>query len=246
LISELGVLAIVSGLFVGALLGRGRGFSWKGCVLGGILSYPILGYAYYVLALQFLILQQWGGDETAYLGFVLLGMWIGSALGLYRGLRKARRKGWAAIVSPLVILVPILLFWATEVMDLRSAYIYLGDSEVPVPYAVPATLPPSCPHVEARITSPGVNAVLRGVVQIRGTADIRYFQFYKVELGAGDKPWTWSVIGDDVVRKRVVDDVLVTWDTSKMPPGVYTLQLTVVDVIGNYPSPCKVKVSVVR
>ncbi len=307
LISGLGVLAAVMGLIAGALLGRGKGFSWKGCVLGGILSYPVLGYAYYVLALQFLILQQWGGDEAAYVSFVLLGIWIGSALGFYRGLRKARRKGWAVIVSPLVILAPILLFGATEVMDLRSAYIYLGDSEVPVPYivfagsgpsptppptstptptpvyvtstptqpyrtstptsrpratptptrrkstsatrapAMPATLPPPCPYVEARITSPGGNAVLRGIVQIRGTANIRDFQFYKVEFGAGDEPRTWSVVGDDVVRKRVVDDVLVTWDTSKVPTGVYTLQLTVVDVTGNFPfPPCQVTVSVVR
>jgi len=91
-----------------------------------------------------------------------------------------------------------------------------------------------------------VNAVLKGVVQIRGTANIRDFQFYKVEFGIGDKPWAWSVIGDNVVRKPVVDDLLVTWDTSKVPPGVYTLQLTVVDITGNYPPPCKVTVSVVR
>jgi hypothetical protein len=91
-----------------------------------------------------------------------------------------------------------------------------------------------------------VNAVLKGVVQIRGTANIRDFQFYKVEFGAGDEPLTWSVIGDDVVRKRVVNDVLVIWDTSKLPPGVHTLQLTVVDITGNYASPCKVKVNVVR
>jgi hypothetical protein len=88
--------------------------------------------------------------------------------------------------------------------------------------------------------------VLKGIVQIKGAANIRDFQFYKVEFGAGDKPSTWSVIGNDVVRKRVVDDVLVTWDTSKVAPGVYTLQLTVVDITGNYPSPCQVKVSVVR
>jgi serine/threonine protein kinase len=307
LMGGLGLVAMLIGLMVGAWLGHGKGFSWKGCVLGGILSYPALGYAYYVLALQFLILQQWDGDETAYLSLVLLGIWIGSALGFYQGLRRARQKTLAVAVSLLVVLIPIGIFGLSEVGDLRSAYIHLGDSEVPVPYvvfagsepvppppptstpaptpvhatntptqpyrtptptsrpratatptrrlvtptatmapAVPPTLPPACPHVDARITSPGVNAVLKGVVQIRGTANICDFQFYKVEFGASDKPWTWVVIGDDVVRKRVVDDVLVTWDTSKVQPGVYTLQLTVVDITGNYPSPCRVKVSVVR
>jgi len=306
LMGGLGLVAVLIGLIVGAWLGHGKGFSWKGCVFWGILSYPVLGYAYYILVLQFMILQRWGGDETAYLGFVLLGIWIGSALGFYQGLRHARRKGWAAVVSLLVVLVPTAILGVTRVADLRSTYIHLGGSEVPVPYvvfvgsepsppppptstptptrvyptgtptwpyqtstptpsrptptptqrvatptptqapAVPPTLPPPCPHVEARIKSPGVNAALRGVIQIRGTADIRDFQFYKVEFGAGDKPSTWAVIGDDVVRKRVVDDVLVTWDTTKVPPGVYTLQLTVVDITGNYPSPCQVKVSVAR
>lgn len=306
LMGGLGLLAALIGLIVGAWFGHGKGFSWKGCVLGGILSYPVVGYAYYILALQFLAMQQWGGDETAYLSFVLLGIWIGSALGFYQGLRSARQKTLAAAVSLLVVLVPIVMVWLSRAVDLRSAYIHLGDSEVPVPYvvfagsepvppppptstptptrtyatstptrhyrtstptppprvtptqrvathtptpapAVPSTLPPPCPHVEARITSPGVNAVLKGVVEIRGTANIRNFQFYKVEFGVGDKPSTWSVIGDDVVHKRVVDDVLVTWETGKVPPGVYTLQLTVVDITGNYPlPPCKVKVSVVR
>jgi len=306
LMGGLGVLAVLIGLIAGAWLGHGKGFSWKGCVFGGILSYPVLGYAYYILVLQFMILQQWGADEAAYLSFVLLGMWIGSVLGFYQGLRHARRKGWATVVSLLVVLVPIVMFGATRMVNLRSAYIHLGDSEVPVPYVVfagsepspappptstptptpvyvtstptrpyptwtptpsrptptptkrvatptptlvsaaPPTLPPPCPHAEARITSPGMHAVLKGVVQVKGTADIRDFQFYKVEFGAGDKPSTWSVIGDNVVRKRVVDDVLVTWDTTKVPPGVYTLQLTVVDITGNYPMPCQVKVSVVR
>ena len=308
LLGSLGLLAALIGLIVGARLGHGKGFSWKGCVLGGALSYPVLGYAYHVLALQFMILQRWGGDEAAYLGFALLGIWIGSVLGFYQGLRKARRKGWAAIVSLLVVLAPIAMFWRTGMLDLRNAYMRLGGSEVPVPYvvfagsepsptplpistpaptrryatntptrlhltstptarptrtptptqrkvtstptrapAVPPTLPPPCPHAEARITSPGVNAMLKGIVQIRGTANIRDFQFYKVEFGAGDKPSTWSVIGDNVVRERVVDDVLVTWDTGRLPPGVYTLQLTVVDITGNFPfPPCKVKVNVAR
>ena len=88
--------------------------------------------------------------------------------------------------------------------------------------------------------------MLKGVVQIRGTANIGNFQFYKLEFGVGDNPQAWSFIGDDVGREPVVDDVLLTWDTSKIPPGVYTLQLTVVDITGNYPPPCQVKVSVVR
>ena len=307
LMGGFGLVAVLIGLMAGAILGHGKDFSWKGCLLGGALSYPVVGYAYYILTLQFLTMRRWGGDETAYLSFVLLGIWIGSVLGFYQGLRKARRKGWAVFVSLLVALAPIAVFGATRMVDLRNAYVHLGDSEVPVPYvvfagsepvppplptatptptrryatstptrpyrtstptsrpratstptrrvaiptptrapAVPPTLPPACPHVEARITSPGVNATLKGVVQIKGIADIPDFQFYKVEFGVGDKPSTWSVIGDNVVRKRVVDDVLVTWDTGKVPPGVYTLQLTVVNITGNYPSPCKVKVSVVR
>jgi len=161
LVWGLGLVAALIGLIVGVWFGHGKGFSWKGCVLGGVLSYLLLGYAYYVLTLQFMILQRWGGDETAYLSFVLLGIWIGSVLGFYQGLRKARRKGWAAVVSALVVLVPIAMFWGTGVLNLRSAYIYLGDSEVPVPYVVfagsepvPPPPPTSTPILAAHTPKP--------------------------------------------------------------------------------------------
>jgi len=119
--------------------------------------------------------------------------------------------------------------------------IILLPTETPTP--TPMT-PPPCPNPDARLTFPPMNAVLRGAVEIVGTANIRDFQYYKLEFGPGDSPTSWSFIlsGD----KKVVNGPLGVWDTSALAPGVYTLRLVVVDITGNYPEPCTVRVIIER
>ena len=99
----------------------------------------------------------------------------------------------------------------------------------------------SCPNPGVQITSPGMGATVRGSVAIMGVAAIENFQFYKVEVSAGEQPGSWTVI-TDVHRQPVTSGQLDTWDTSPYPAGVYWLQLVVVDQTGNYPNPCAVKV----
>lgn len=114
----------------------------------------------------------------------------------------------------------------------------------PLPTATePAVQPPDCPDPRCRITWPGVNAVLQGAVQVTGSAYTDGFQYYKLEFGVGNDPNPSSFIlrGDTPVH----DGVLGTWDVSVLPPGVYTLQLKVVDYTGNWVDPpCKVLVTV--
>lgn len=110
----------------------------------------------------------------------------------------------------------------------------------PTHEAIPGVMP-NCPNRKARLTYPTVNAKLRGTIQIKGSANIDNFQFYKVEYGEGDNPKAWHGISD-VHRTPVVDGVLDVWNTDALPEGVYTLRLTVVDNTGNYPEPCDVRV----
>ena len=115
-------------------------------------------------------------------------------------------------------------------------------SPTPTPPPPTPTPPPVCPDPRARITSPTMDAELGGTVQIEGSANIDNFKFYKLEYGVGDEPSSWHSIGEEY-RSPVIEGLLCTWDTTQLPPGAYTLRLTVVDITGNYPiTPCDVRV----
>jgi hypothetical protein len=106
----------------------------------------------------------------------------------------------------------------------------------------PIVAPASCPDPMAKITYPGINQTVEGIVEIRGTANITAFQFYKVEFGFGDGAGEFHVI-DDLKYYPVENGLLVLWNTGELS-GPVTLRLTVVNIDGNYPTPCEVPVVV--
>jgi hypothetical protein len=108
--------------------------------------------------------------------------------------------------------------------------------------ATPNVAPASCPDALARITYPGVNQTVGGVVEIRGTANTADFQFYKVEFSFGGGNSEFHVV-DELKYSVVEDGVLVLWNTGELS-GSVTLRLTVVNTDGNYPPPCEVPVIV--
>lgn len=114
----------------------------------------------------------------------------------------------------------------------------------PAVTATPIPVAPACPNPGVRFTSPGMGAQVSGVVRVAGTAAIDNFQFYKVELGVGDRPQDWSFLFSG--NSTVNGGVLGNWDTSHLSPGIYSLRLVVVDNTGNYPEPCRTSVSVER
>jgi len=101
---------------------------------------------------------------------------------------------------------------------------------------------PNCPNSGVRLTNPTVNAVLKGLVEFRGSANIDDFQFYKLELKGEATSGEWQTIFID--ETPVPDGVLGVWDTSALPAGAYTFRLVVVDKTGNYPEPCEVNVTI--
>lgn len=108
----------------------------------------------------------------------------------------------------------------------------------PTATSVPAA-PAGCGDPNIVITSPGNGATVSGAIAITGTADDNAFQFYKVEIGAGDDPGQWSVI-DDIRKQPVHGGTLITLNTSALPNGTYTIRLVVVDVTSNFAPPCYV------
>ena len=88
-------------------------------------------------------------------------------------------------------------------------------------------------QVQVYVTSPEMGAEVRGLVEIRGSALVPSFQFYKVEFGVGPNPVDWSVIGS-LHSAPVVNDVLEVWNTTALPDSEYTLRLQGVKQDGNW------------
>ncbi len=116
----------------------------------------------------------------------------------------------------------------------------VADTPTPTPDLSQGQLP-NCPHPGSRITQPGNGARVNGIIQVSGTATLDNFDYYKFEfriLNGGE----WSFIAR--FDNPVVDGVLGTWNTDTAAPGEYEFRLVVVDVVGNFPEPCTVRLIV--
>lgn len=99
---------------------------------------------------------------------------------------------------------------------------------------------PACPDPAARITQPGNGAQVSGVIQISGAANVENFDYYKFEFRVPGGEWSFVERHD----APVAGGVLGSWNTGTVPPGEYDLRLIVVDISGNYPEPCTVRLIV--
>jgi hypothetical protein len=69
-------------------------------------------------------------------------------------------------------------------------------------------------------------------------------QYYKIEIGAGSSPSSWSTFGT-THSQPVVNGVLETLHAEALAPGEYVIRLIIVRNDGNYPTPYVVPISVV-
>lgn len=99
-------------------------------------------------------------------------------------------------------------------------------------------LPPTCRD----LTYPPNNAVVKGEIEIRGTADVQNFWYYKIEFRFDNEPNLWRYIYS--AYAPVHDGVLAIWNTSPLPNGVYWLRLAVVDRTGNYRPGCEARITI--
>ncbi len=103
----------------------------------------------------------------------------------------------------------------------------------------PAPQRPQCADPGSVITSPGLNARVSGMVAIVGTATHANFNYYKLEYGPGANPadteWSFFAEGNQPVN----NGQLGALNASLLPPGTYSIRITVVDASGNFPPPCQ-------
>jgi hypothetical protein len=104
-----------------------------------------------------------------------------------------------------------------------------------------------CLYPPATITSPIPGAILAGVVEIRGTANIDNFAFYVIEVSTLGDNWLTVITSptdENGDPKPVVDDILGTWNTALIDPGDYGLRLIVYDSAGNHPLACTIPITI--
>lgn len=111
----------------------------------------------------------------------------------------------------------------------------------PTPTAPPAVVAPVCADSRLAFFTPGVGQVLSGVVSITGRAAHENPDYYKLEYAVGANAEGGYVYFDG--NKGQVDGgILGTLNTTALPNGEYTLQITMVDLTGNFPPPCRVSI----
>ncbi|KAA3648119.1 MAG: hypothetical protein DWQ07_03750 [Chloroflexi bacterium] len=99
-----------------------------------------------------------------------------------------------------------------------------------------------CVPAQLVFSAPEAGSTIRGNVEVTGTVDIENFGFYKFEVARADEA-LWLTI--QAGRNPVIDNVLVeSWDTSRLPPGDYVLQLIVTNNAGEELPACRIPVRI--
>jgi hypothetical protein len=105
-----------------------------------------------------------------------------------------------------------------------------------------SVIAPNCPTPGVQLSFPGTNTVLKGTVEIRGSASIENFGYYKFEFKSLATTDEWHHVYTN--QQPVPNGVLGYWNVDPLPAGPYLFQLVVVDITGNYPPPCQVTISI--
>ncbi len=170
-----------------------------------------------------------------------------------------RRLGQATVVLTLIALLfcgefimasfvvpglPASYFLTTPTLDLLATPTGTLSPESATPFvlAPPSGASRGCVPGQVIITSPKAGSEVRGRIEIRGTASIPNFGFYKYEVAPlHADTWITIAAGRDVK----VEGSLGEWDTTAIPAGDYQLRLVVVDNRGEALPPCIIPVRVI-
>jgi hypothetical protein len=117
---------------------------------------------------------------------------------------------------------------------------------VPVQEAItptPGVQGSGCVPDQIEISSPPDGAETNDVIEIRGTANIPNFGFYKLEMKTLEATDWLTILAGNEVR---IDSTLGFWNTSLLVPGVYQLSLVVTDNQGQTLPACVIQVNVVN
>ena len=124
-----------------------------------------------------------------------------------------------------------VLTWLQDTVDGRNWAI--GQNLV-LPSGGNLALPPSLtcdattPRPVYRIISPVAGQELQGVVDILGDVSGPGVVGYRIDYGLSHSPGAWSTLTEVRENNQSVGNVLMRLDTSTIPPGPFTLRLTLI------------------
>lgn len=171
------------------------------------------------------------------------------------GLEKdaARRRQNAALAAFVVIIAAGLAVFAFNRYALPAAG-PAGVAGTPAPDATPLPSPTpiqsggplvvdssGCQNPAVTLTQPASGEKISGAYEIRGTANIPNFAFYKVEMSGAATSGAWVTLAVGNVPQ--VNSPLGSFDTAPYQSGEYAFRLVVTDNVGRAAPPCVIVVS---
>ena len=165
------------------------------------------------------------------LGFLVAGMFVGEFY-------------IATFITPFLPatdlkITPTLDMLATPQLTLVVA----NDGQTPILTQPVQSGMSGCVDGSNMISSPDPGDTLTGVVDVKGTANIPNFGFYKYEITpAGTQ--SWATIGAN--REPKIDDELGKFNTLSQSNGDYFLRLVITDNVGNALEPCVIAVRILN
>jgi hypothetical protein len=149
----------------------------------------------------------------------------------------------ATFIAPTLPASDIL---ATPTLDLLVTPIGTvapGTTALVVTQAVVPNGMSGCVPDQIMITSPKPGDIVKGIVEITGTANVPNFAFYKYEI-APMGTQNWAPIS--AAREPKDNESLGSWSTTSLTNGDYFLRLVITDNLGKELEPCVLAVRVLN
>lgn len=117
----------------------------------------------------------------------------------------------------------------------------LAGTVTPVPPNTPVPAAGvGCNNLLAVIVSPLPGAVLSGIVDVQGTADIPNFAFYVLEISTFGDNW----LNVHTSNESISSGLLGEWDSTRHGSGEHALRLVVYNADGAFVEPCIIPISI--